>query len=220
LQWEHFILNRAPAMGRLQDPDSIVRRLALKGLSPEKPVIVVGEGLKGHGEEGRVAWMLFYLGFNDVQTANIDLFKDSMTNTQTDVRENVAPWKPRLRPALDVSRIEFLDALKRRTQGTSVHIIDVRSQMEYFNKKGAGHPYESPDIQALNIEWKEFFTADGRPQKSLRNKLRSVGISQNDRILVISNQGLRSGAVTWALLALGFPNAGNVTGGYPELLQR
>src|SRR5271156_1943612 len=40
------------------DTDLLARKLRISGISPDRQVIVVGKGKLGHGEEGRVAWML------------------------------------------------------------------------------------------------------------------------------------------------------------------
>lgn len=218
LNWRDFAQLQPPAPGRLiQDTSTIVRRLALKGLHPSKPTVVLGQALEGEGEEGRIAWMLFYLGFEDVQTGNIDLFEGQMTNVENPPLPNVPRWVPDLREGVNISRDEFLGALASRTKGQKVHVIDARTKAEYFNKKGFGEAYSTPDLQAINIEWKEFFTPDGRVNQSMRDQLVGVGVQPGDVVIAISNQGLRSGAVTYALLSLGFTRATNYTGGYTEL---
>lgn len=220
INWKHYAQNQAPAPGRLlPEPEKLARRLALKGLTPGQPVIVVGDALEGEASEGRIAWMLFYLGFEDVQTASISLFGEALTNIETPPRPNAPVWEPNLRAGVNLSRKEFISLLQERQQGRRVHVIDVRSKKEYFNRKEMGS-YETPDLQAINIEWKEFFNTDGRPNLNLRDRLRGVGIGVEDRIAVISDQGVRSAAVTWALLAMGFTKAANYTGGYTELLRR
>lgn len=218
LNWRDFAQLQPPAPGRLiQDTATIVRRLALKGLHPSKPTVVLGQALEGEGEEGRIAWMLFYLGFEDVQTGNINLFERQMTNVENPPLPNVPRWEPDVREGVNISRDEFLGALASRTKGQKVHVIDARSKTEYFNKKGFGEGYSTPDIQAINIEWKEFFTPEGRVNQSMRDQLVGIGVQPGDLVIALSNQGLRSGAVAYALLSLGFTRATNYTGGYSEL---
>jgi thiosulfate/3-mercaptopyruvate sulfurtransferase len=63
LRWESFVNPRARHPGRLiEETDKLIQRLALRGIDPSKPVIVVGEGRNGDASAGRLAWTLFYLG--------------------------------------------------------------------------------------------------------------------------------------------------------------
>jgi thiosulfate/3-mercaptopyruvate sulfurtransferase len=63
------------------------------------------------------------------------------------------------------------------------------------------------------LEWKEFFGPKGLPQKSVQAHLETLGITKDSKVIVISNHGVRSGAVTYALQYLGY-NARNFAGGY------
>lgn len=219
--WRDFSQLQLPAPGRLiKDTSVLIRRLSLKGFSPEKPTVVVGQGLDGAGEEGRIAWMLFYLGFQDVQTAHISMFDKALTNVENAPLPNAPRWEPELRDSVNISKEEFLDALISRTKGQKVHVIDARSKEEYFNKKGFGQGYDTPDMQALNIEWKEFYNENGRINPAIRDQLVGVGVQPDHLVITISNQGVRSAAVTYALLSMGYSRATNYTGGYTELRSR
>lgn len=223
LRWEEFAQVRGPVPGLLQkDLTRLARRLALKGVGPQSRVVVVGNGLDGQGEEGRMAWTLFYLGIPRVQVAHVENFRKLMTNVQTVIPKNAEEWSPKVVNSVQAARNEILkSAMAKKGSESAVHILDVRTKKEYFGRKGKGFGmgYKVPDLQAMHIHWKEFFTASGQIKTAMKNQLRSVGIGLNDRILVVSNQGVRSGAVTMALLALGFHRSANFTGGYAELLK-
>lgn len=62
------LARRLPAReGRLpEDLDELARDFAALGVDAERPVLVCGAGSSGWGEEGRIAWMLRYLGHKDV----------------------------------------------------------------------------------------------------------------------------------------------------------
>ncbi|NJM10499.1 MAG: hypothetical protein HC883_06550 [Bdellovibrionaceae bacterium] len=133
--------------------------------------------------------------------------------------KNVPVWPIHPRPEMQVGREEFAKLSqnpKGRLEGR-IFIIDVRSFAEYSNKvttKGAA----LPDINALHMEWKEFYNDKGRPNPAVRDKLKSVGILPADRVILISNKGVRSGAAAYALLALGFTRVQNFTSGWNSLL--
>lgn len=215
--WTDFTDTRGPYPGLLlKDLDQAVRRLALLGISPSTPVVVVGLGDKGNGEEGRLAWTLFYLGLSRVQVIDLEKLGARYTNITPPPRENAKVWEPEYRTKVLADKKEVM-RLATSKHDERTHIIDVRSKNEYFSKNRKLE-YEYPDLRAINIEWKEFFSSQGRPNMAIRDQLKAIGVNLTDRIVVISNNGVRSGAVTFALLSLGYVNASNYAGGYSELL--
>lgn len=230
VRWGDFTLQNEEIKGRL-DPDSfaIARRLALLGVSPESKVIVVGNGIKGEGEEGRVAWMLKYLGIRDVSFAAFNYFKGPVSNVESPPPKNAPVWKPQTVDSLLVTKEELLHVLNRggvyksttfkdTTRRELYRIIDVRSPREYLGKEGLGLTHKVPNMEAINIHWKEFFQANGRAKADMADQLRAVGVLPEHRVIVISEEGVKSAAVTMALINLGYSKAGNYAGGLQELL--
>ncbi|MCB0412613.1 MAG: hypothetical protein KDD22_08815 [Bdellovibrionales bacterium] len=220
IDWHQYAQNRLPAAGRLlSDKSLIARSLAFKGLTPAQPVVVIGQALQGQGEEGRVAWMLPYFGFKDVQVAGVSQFTNRLSNITEGPRENAKPWEPKVVESIDLTKNDFFDLLKTRSEKSKIHVIDVRTQQEYLKQTPSGG-YAFPDLHALNIPWFEFYHPDGRPALELKKKLMGVGVFPKDPVVIISNKGVRSGAVTWALLSMGYHRVSNFSGGYSELLKK
>lgn len=220
LPWEELAQSTSPVPGRTRgDLEVVAKRLALLGLTPQSRVVVVGKGRAGAGEEGRVAWSLVHLGFKNVQIVGVDLFRRELTGASEPPRPNASPWVVRSLPQLEAQRSEILKAAAQviREGAPRIHVIDVRSHKEYFRREGR-EGYSTPELRAINIPWPEFITEHGRPDRTLRKKLQAIGVGSTDRILTISNRGVRSGAAAFVLLSLGFTNVGNYTGGYTELL--
>ncbi len=198
----------------LRDRRRLGQRLALYGLTPSTPIVIVGYGPTGEGQEGRLAWTLVYLGFQDVQTANLEMFRKTWTQKPTPPAKNVEPTDVEGNIAMVTTKEEFR-RLARDPKGRGearIHIVDVRSEKEYFNKStpvGA-----RPDINALHIEWKEFYGTDGRPNVQLRKRLKQLGINETDRIILVSNRGVRSGAAAYSLISLGFSRVENFLAGW------
>lgn len=199
----------------LRDQRKAALRLSLNGLQPSTPIVVVGYGLKGVGEEGRLAWNLLELGFHDVQVASVDVFRKNWTQNASPPAKNVPLWNVEARPQLEIGKEEFakLAADPKGRVENKIWIIDVRSHKEYFNKTGT----KAPDINALNMEWKEFYTTEGRPNPRVREKLQALNIQPGDRVILISNKGVRSAAAAYALIALGYKSVQNFTGGWNSL---
>lgn len=216
---EEFTQKELPYLGVLEtDRFALTRWLARKGISPDSAVVVVGKGLSGKGEEGRVAWNLKLLGVKDVQFASIEHFSLPMSNAEAPPREPVTLWKPEGDDTLEVVRADFLAVVHSpKTNPSSALILDVRSEDEYLGKVKVFEK-EVPDVGGMNIPWTEFFDAQGLVKTSVKDRLAAVGVQTDRRLLVISNQGVESAAVTLALRKLGYNRATNFAGGYQELV--
>lgn len=229
--WEDFS-RRAPDYRGLIERDlhPLARRLALIGVDPNTSVLVVGKGLQGKGEEGRVAWTLESLGISQVQLAPVKDFRERPESMEV---KNRNFWTPQLDTSLAIDWEE----LRAKIEGTSYPrtrarakalgnaalplktdtfvVIDVRSKEEFsidsLNKR-------TPRIFRFeNIDWRGFYTEELDPNPAVMKVLNDKNITQMTEILVISNHGVRSGAVTWALQRLGYEKARNFAGGYEQV---
>ena len=232
LQWDEFSEKDTGYKGKLQsDLFSITTRLARLGIDPDSKVLVVGQGIKGNGEEGRVAWMLTYLGVQQLSFIDISSLKARMINVTQEQNKSAPIWKPKTVDSINCTTKEFLFAINSLGLMNPVSyaglpprlykIIDVRSEAEYLGKQTIEEEaIVTPDVGAINIEWKQFFNKQGLPKKNLKKQLTDINIKPENRILVIDSKGVRSGAATMALLALGFTNAANCASGWREVLDR
>ncbi len=231
LQWSDFSEPEPTQRGVLQnDLYAITRRLARLGIGPGSHVVVVGRGSQGEGEEGRIAWMLAFLGVSRVQFADLAYFKVNMTNVMEDPAAKSAPiWKPEPIASLNVTRDEMQKAINKRAverpmetpySGEPVlyRFIDVRGGRDYLGREGFGAEKQVPNMDATNIPWKEFFTKGLRPDPSIREKLEKAGIGPQHRIIVFDQLGVSSAAVTLALRGMGYDKAGNYAGGLTDLM--
>lgn len=224
INWEMFSQSQSEFPGLMtENKEALIRSLALKGLFPEAKIVVVGNGLQGKGEEGRVAWSLLYLGFQDVQVAQVDLFKMGMNNAEPAPRPNQKPWEPKVCVSCEASQNEVLKAItqrKNRDGKSVIHLIDVRDKKEYFSRSGFGQSYKSIETGAIHIPWTQFYNSEGRVRPEMREQLLALGWSLNDRLIVMSEKGVRSGAVSFALSKLGFRDVANFTKGVSSLAQK
>jgi len=97
IQWTDFSRPGNSNKALLDDNlDSLARRLALVGVHPDRPVVVLGQALRGQGEEGRVAWVLRYLGVTQIYTLNYDQLRQLNPRDQGPV-QNQPYWAPSVR---------------------------------------------------------------------------------------------------------------------------
>ena len=210
LDWSEFSQSKLKGLLK-KDLYHVTRRLARLGITIDGHVVVVGEGKNGKGEEGRIAWVLKYLGIKNVQFANIDSFKAKLTR-EPNKPSNVPVWRPNVYHAIYTSK----SSLKRSLKKENVTLLDVRSGKEYLK----GHIKSYGRSQTLNVNWKEFFNNSGYVNKDIGRRLSLVGVKKNKKIVVISNQGVRSSSVVVALRQLGFKKVSNYSGGMKDWNRR
>lgn len=199
----------------------LARRLARKGVSPKSKVIVVGD--KQSFAAGQVAWGLYYLGVSDIQFASMSYFKERYSNVEAKPYKAAKMWKPKYQRSVLVKESEVQDYISRgigskNSKGERVFLLDVRLKKEFLDLRKIKRGFRKVNIDAYHIPYKSFFTSEGRPNLKMKKRLRSIGMTSRDRLIVVSNQGQRSAGVTVALLALGFKNSGNFSEGFQKLL--
>src|SRR5690606_23898321 len=94
VNWRDFSKTGGTEQGWLLDDEfSMARRLSLWGIDPDTPVLVLGYGHDGKGEEGRIAWMLKYLGIKDVHIAHWRVIRATIPR-ESSPPKNKPIWKP------------------------------------------------------------------------------------------------------------------------------
>ena len=68
-----------------------------------------------------------------------------------------------------------------------------------------------------HIEWIKFFNADGSIKAEIKSELQKMEWQDQDNIVVVSEDGVSSAAVTFALKEIGFTEAENFSGGYVQI---
>jgi thiosulfate/3-mercaptopyruvate sulfurtransferase len=230
--WEDFSRQSPEYRGLLvKDLHPLSRRLALIGIDPQTPVLIVGKGLLGGGEEGRLAWTLESLGIENVQLAPVSSFREK--REENPPRPNKSFWTPVLNSSLEVSwnelrqKIEGVSYPPSRARRKALSSVPLPLKDENFVVLDV-RPEEEVSLDNLtkrtprafrfeNISWKEFFTEELDPNPLVMKRLNESNISQQTEIMVISNHGVRSGAVTWVLQKLGYKKARNFAGGYEQV---
>lgn len=233
IRWQDFSQKEEGVTGLLEgDLFYSARRLALMGIAPSTPVLVLGESSRGKGEEGRVAWMLKYLGIEKVKVGDIKDYR--LQNPRVDERgpENRPVWRPFTEDQYYVDLKTFQNQVfqnqkvlkigKSRGGNPEVNInlvlpasklvlLDVRSKEEFESdnllRRGA-------KISVINKVWTDFFDSKGQPKAAVKAELSALGVNQDTVILVMSQHGVRSGAVTYALSELGYVEPRNFAGGF------
>lgn len=203
--------------GRLPDDlDTLAGQLAGLGVDQARPVVVYGQARAGWGEEGRIVWMLHYLGHPDVRL--LDGGWSAWLGAGGAVSREAARPLPgrftaRPRPEVRATADEVSHTLARGDV-----VLDVRSAAEwggatpYFEKRGGHIP------GAVHLEWTELLDAAGRIDRSGRalERLGRLGVHPDRAVVVYCTGGVRSAEAFVALKALGFRDVRNYDGSWYE----
>ena len=192
-----------------RDPEKAAKRLALLGLRPNTPVVILGSGERGSGEEGRLGWDLLRLGFTDVQVADVQSFRSLWTTRPSAHPENVQAWQPAPHRQMELSVREcaHIAVHPKEWQDKRVWLVDVRAPSEHLRNA------------AINLEWQDFYNSEGRPDAGVRSKLKALNLKPEDRLVLISAKGVLSAAAAYSLVALGYEQVQACAAGWDEILQ-
>jgi thiosulfate/3-mercaptopyruvate sulfurtransferase len=203
--------------GRLGDDDAeLARRLGALGVDDQRPVLVVGAANQGWGEEGRIAWMLQYLGLREVDILDGGFRAWSAAGRPVETGGGADPprrsFVPRRQAAL---RAELPDVERWSREGGAV-LLDVRTRNEwdgatpYFEPRGGHIP------NARHLPWTNLLDGSGAvlSAESIAAQLAPLGIGPRTPVVVYCTGGVRS-AFVWAVLrASGYTDVKNFDGSF------
>ncbi len=158
------ILHEPGYWGALADPVgyAFAERLSKLGLRHNEPIVVYADSARSKGREGRVAWMLLYLGALEVYLLDGGwngwlLGNGPVAKGSSVVRSGGFKLK------LDGRRRADLDQLERSQQsGTMPLMIDTRTPAEFHGDCYDYQPRKGRMPRSILFPFAELFSADGR----------------------------------------------------------
>lgn len=211
LNWEQFVQPGAVSRGYFYKDELAVKSiLENSSLDPDIETFIVGKGIKGRGEEGRLALTLLSWGFKKIKITTIGTLKK-----QGYPIDQIKPAKK-----IQFKKISFstkyisTESDPKKLFAHTNLIIDVRPTRTTENIKYPASMYAyKPHI--LNYQWKDFFTEDLilKPlDAAIEKKIKSY-----KTITVISYAGLASSLVVLALRQHGYDQVYLYEGGFSDL---
>ena len=203
--------------GRLAPDDDLRVQLTALGLSVERSILVYGKANAGFGEEGRIWWMLRYLGYPRVfiLDGGYAAWKRSgrPVSTKLVAREGRAPLVGARRPDL---RVDTEEVRRASTSSRGAHILDVRGPEEFAGQTPFGSPRGGHVPRAQNLPWTRLFGADGtlRPKHELERIVAAAGARPGVPIITYCTGGVRSALVQAVLHHLGHTSVANYDGSW------
>jgi len=208
--------------GRLDDDlSSLKAELEKLGISSSRPILVYGAMADGWGEEGRIWWMLRYLGHPEVKI--LDGGVTAWVNAGLPTANEEAEPTENGRLTVKLHRDHRVDAAGlERDRHHGLVVIDARTAEEfggatpYFAARGGHIP------GAVNLYWKQLIGKNGLllPSAVIRERVRRLGVQRDTHVAAYCTGGVRSAFVVAALRHAGLQRVANYDGSWWEWASR
>jgi thiosulfate/3-mercaptopyruvate sulfurtransferase len=217
----HDFSDPASGIKGLLDTDlgRIEKKLGALGISRERQVIVYSNPFDNWGDEGRMYWMLTYLGHPNVRVLDGGWIKWSAEMR----RFECGPAKPRstvfkaqVNPSLMTVKAE-LRAMVGAPHPETV-LADARTPEEYNGSVQQGISRGGHIPSAVNVPWNQFFNPDGtvKPVDQIHAILEKEGLSPEKEVICYCTGGVRSAWLYFILKLAGYDRVKNYPGSWWE----
>lgn len=218
--WHEYSDPQATAKGLL-DPDvaRLEKRLQALGISNASDVVVYSNPFDNWGDEGRMFWMLQYLGHKSVKVLDGGWPKWTAEHRPYEhepVRPKPGDFTASVRPDVLIDKQELKKLVKSPRRDTV--IVDARSVEEYAGKEIDGLPRPGHIPSAVNIPWNGFLRQDAtvKPVSALREMFHAFGMNEQQEVVTYCLGGLRSAWVYFVLKLAGYERVRNYPGSWWE----
>jgi thiosulfate/3-mercaptopyruvate sulfurtransferase len=218
--WHEFSDPDAAAKGLL-DPDTarLERKIRALGINQDSDVVIYSNPFDNWGDEGRMFWMLQYLGHTRLKILDGGWVK--WTAEQRKYEHGVVTPKPgNFMVAANAGVIiekEELKRLVKRPHPETV-IADARSLEEYAGKEISGIPRSGHIPGAVSVPWNAFLNPDAtvKDLSRIRAELDDKGFHTSHEVVCYCTGGVRSAWLYVVLKLAGYEKVRNYPGSWWE----
>ena len=213
LEWTDFTEREGARYWQLLPVPEIERRLGEAGVSDDATIIVYGDPKRGWGEDGRLFWMLAYMGCGEVKILNggWDLWRrENRPISRETASRPAAHFSASVRPELLADRAWMVE----HHSDPGVRVIDTRNLAEYRGLAMYGEARGGRIPGARRLHWKRTLGRDMRIRSAaeLEAMLDDLDVGPESEVAVYCSGGVRSGHVFFVLQLLGYPRVRNYDG--------
>jgi thiosulfate/3-mercaptopyruvate sulfurtransferase len=205
------------AFGKSQDPKEWAKRISAAGIRNTDKIVIYDDVMQK--DAARIWWILRYFGHKDARLLNggIQAWSDAgQPLSKEPFRTTVSMYTIE---TPDAARLATREDVLKLLKGTSIQIIDARSEKEYCgddklkNKKGGAIP------GAMNLEWTEALDKKTQRFKSadeLTEIFKRAGIDVTRPTVTHCQSGGRAAVMAFTLELMGAKGVANYYRGWSE----
>jgi thiosulfate/3-mercaptopyruvate sulfurtransferase len=218
--WHDYSDPNAVAKGLL-DPDfsRVEQKIRALGISQDTDVVIYSNPFDNWGDEGRMFWMLQYLGLDKVRILDGGWVKWVAERRPYEHGVNTPPpgtFKLSPRSECIAMKDELKQLVKRPHPETM--IVDARSLEEYVGKEVAGIPRPGHIPSAISVPWNGFLNPDAtlKETNAIKTSLEERGLHEGQEVVCYCTGGVRSAWLYFVLKVVGYPRVKNYPGSWWE----
>lgn len=217
----HDFSDPTSAIKGILDPDiaRLEKKLGALGISNDRQMVVYSNPFDNWGDEGRMYWMLKYLGHPNVRVLDGGWIRWSAEMR----RFECGPAKPRpavFKANVDSSLITNKAEVRRLVEGLHPDTIlaDARSTEEYNGAFQQGIARGGHIPSAVNVPWNQFCNPDGtvKPVDAIHAILEKQGVAPGKEVVCYCTGGVRSAWLYFILKLAGYEKVRNYPGSWWE----
>lgn len=218
--WHDYSDPNAVAKG-LIDPDMkrMEQKIRALGISDDSQVVIYSNPFDNWGDEGRMFWMLEYLGHRNLRILDGGWVK-WIDERRPFEHGRVTPKSGTftVKPASQI--METKDGLKgmmKRPHPESI-IVDARSLEEYLGKEVSGIPRPGHIPSAIHLAWNGFLNKDAtvKDLATIQASLEEKGLDPEKEVICYCTGGVRSAWLYFILKLAGYNKVRNYPGSWWE----
>jgi len=218
--WHEFSDPDAAAKGLL-DPnmDRLQQKIRALGVNQDSDVVIYSNPFDNWGDEGRMFWMLQYLGHTRLKILDGGWVK--WTAEHRKYEHGVVTPKPgNFKIAENPDLIIGKDVLKKivKQPHPETVIADARSLEEYAGKELSGIPRAGHIPGAVSVPWNAFLNPDAtvKDLDKIQSGLDDKGLQPGHEVVCYCTGGVRSAWLYVVLKLVGYQKVRNYPGSWWE----
>lgn len=218
--WHEYSDPNAVPKGLLNpDLGRIEKTLRQLGISQESDVVIYSNPFDNWGDEGRMFWMLEYLGHQKLRILDGGWVKwtgEKRPFEHGPVTAAAGTFKAQPVKGLTIAREPLKDIVRGPHPQTA--ILDARSLEEYVGKEVPGIPRPGHIPSAIHVAWNVFLNKDATVKDLgvIREMLDAKGIRRDQELICYCTGGVRSSWLYFILRLAGYPKVRNYPGSWWE----
>ena len=218
--WHEFSDPKAVAKGLL-DPDTseLESKIRTLGISNDSDIVIYSNPFDNWGDEGRMFWMLQYLGLTNLKILDggwVKWVAEERPYEHGTASPKQGDFRASPVPELIMMKDEMKQLVKRPRPETL--IADARSLEEYAGKEVVGIPRPGHIPSAVSVPWNIFLKPDATLKDSdeIEATLQEKGLDQTKEVICYCTGGVRSSWLYFVLKVVGYPKVRNYPGSWWE----
>lgn len=218
--WHDFSDPAAAAKGLL-DPDvsRLEQKIRALGIDNDSDIVIYSNPFDNWGDEGRMFWMLQYLGLSKLRILDggwVKWVAEKRRYEHGKVSAQTGRFTASLRPELIVMKDDLKKLVKRPHPETV--IADARSLEEFAGKEVQGIPRPGHIPGAVSVPWNGFLNPDAtvKDLDKIKATLEEKGLHESHEVICYCTGGVRSSWLYVVLTLAGYGKVRNYPGSWWE----